>query len=452
MSRVHIIGIGGSVMHALALELKREGYGVSGSDDRIEEPSYSRLKEAGLLPEAIGWFPERITSELSLVIVGMHARSDNPELLRAQALSLPVMDMPTYLAARSEHQHRIVVAGSHGKTTTTALLITALRRLGMATDWLIGAQTAEIPSTLRLSGAPTFVLEGDEYPASPLNPRPKAAIYRPHWLILTGIAWDHANIYPTPEAYTKAFEHILQQLPKAGLCFYNASDPYLKDLVDKTLRVGWHRFIPYQPLPYLKKGQQWMVRVGRRVVPVRFWGKHNLLNVSAVWRLLQELSVEDKDFAEILSTFSLPERRQEIWLRSPSLVIVRDFAHAPSKVQATLEAIKETFPNLPLLAVLELHTHSSFLPAFLAQYRPALTPARRGWVFVEPHRLAERQAELSALQRALDGKVRWFLSRDSLVEALRMEMKRKKAAIVLMSSGSMGGLSRSDLGISEGSA
>lgn len=427
-------------MHALAIHLWEAGYEVSGSDNRIEEPARSRLEAVGLLPPAEGWYPEKITPSIDLVIVGMHASADNPELRRAQALGLSLRDMADFAARAAQHKHRIVVAGSHGKTTATALLIHAFQKLGIPIDWLIGAYTGSIPTTFRLSDASTFIFEGDEYPASVLNAQPKAAVYRPHWLVLTGIAWDHVNIYPTPERYLQAFEHILQTLPKAGLCLYNATDPTVKMLIEKHLHPGWHIPIPYQPLPFLKKQGQWFVRVGRRVVAVRFWGRHNILNASAVWRLLQEFFVEDKDFAEILSTFELPERRQTIWHREKNRLVVRDFAHSPSKVQATIQALRETFPELPLIAVLELHTYSSLQPFYARQYQKALRGAQKKWIYVNEKIAWEKGANVEELRMALGKDVRWFSNREKLTEALQEALHHPPVALLLMSSGSFDGL------------
>lgn len=437
-------------MHAMAIHLQSAGYIVTGSDNRIEDPARSRLSEKGLLPEKEGWFPERISSELSFVLLGMHARADNPELLRAQELRLPIWDMPTFVARAARQKHRIVVAGSHGKTTTTALLIYAFQRLGIPTDWLIGAPTPALSTTFHLSEAPTFIFEGDEYPASVLNPQPKAAVYQPHWLILTGIAWDHINVYPTPESYLSAFEHILQNLPKGGICFYNATDPTVKMLVEKVLRPGWQTAIPYQGLPYIQKGGRWFVRLGQRVIPVRFWGRHNVLNASAVWRVLQEFFVEDREFAEILSTFELPFQRQTVWYQSSDKVVVRDFAHAPSKVQAVIEAVQETFPKLPLTVVLELHTYSSLKPVYAAQYQKVLRSAKgESWIYLDEKIAWEKGSDPQALQVALGkGKgIRWFYEVESLKAALREAFTQRPGVILLLSSGSFGGLTPQDIGI-----
>jgi UDP-N-acetylmuramate: L-alanyl-gamma-D-glutamyl-meso-diaminopimelate ligase len=449
--RVHIIAIGGSVMHALAVALQRQGYQVSGSDDRLEDPARSRLLEAGLLPEAVGWAPERITPELDLVIVGRHALPDNPELQKARALGLPILDMPTFIAEASRTKHRLSVIGSHGKTTTTALLLYSFQQLHLPTDWLLGAPPQPHHPTLSLSDAPTILLEGDEYPASAWNLQPKAAVYKPHWLLFTGVAWDHANVYPTPQSYEAAFGLILEQLPKGGLCVYNETDPVVCRLVGEHLRPGWHYLRPYGMLPYFVKGGTWYVRIGRRVTPVRFWGRHNILNAAAVWKLLQEFWVEDETFAEILSTFELPAGRQEIWHHSPDLVVVRDFAHAPSKVQATLSAVRETFPRHRLLAVLELHTYSSFLPAFLKGYRGPLRKAQERWFYVEPSlRLSRGVPSLEILQKALSLRHSvWFEDKAQLIQALRARMKDRPLAVVLMSSGTFSGLRPEELGLEE---
>ena len=436
-------------MHALAITLHRQGYEVSGSDDRIEDPAYSRLKEAGLLPATLGWDPDRITPEIDLVIVGRHALADNPELQKAQSLGLPIIDMPTFIARASQDKHRIAVVGSHGKTTTTALLLYAFQQLELPVDWLAGAAPSPQLPTLSLSEAPTLLLEGDEYPASAWNHQPKAAIYRPHWMLFTGIAWDHANVYPTQKSYEAAFALILDQLPKGGLCIYNETDPVARRLVEKHLRLGWHYLRPYGMLPYFVKGGTWYVRVGRRVTPVRFWGRHNILNAAAVWKLLQELWVEDEAFAEILSQFELPAGRQTVWYRSPKLIVLRDFAHAPSKVQATLEAVRETFPRHRLLAVLELHTYSSFVPSFLRGYRMALRRAQERWFYVEPGlRLSRGIEKLETLQRALPlRRSRWFEHKEPLVRALRERLQAGPLAVVLMSSGTFSGLRPEELGL-----
>ncbi len=449
MQRVHVIGIGGSVMHALAIQLRRQGYQVTGSDDRLEDPARSCLAAEGLLPARIGWDPDHITPAIDLVIVGKHAAADNPELVQAKALGRPIVDMPTFISQFAAQKHRISVVGSHGKTTTTALLTYAFRQLGLPTDWLAGAPPPDTELTLSLSEAPTIILEGDEYPASAYNLQPKAAVYRPHWLICTGIAWDHANAYPTPESYEAAFAFILAQLPKGGLCVYNQLDPRLRSLVEKQLRPGHHHIQPYGPLPYFIREGVWYVRVGRRVAPLHFWGRYNLLNVSAVWKLLQQIWVEDKAFAEILSTFRLPAGRQVVWHRSPQLVVVRDFAHAPSKVTATLQAVQETFPSYTILSVLELHTYSSLMPAFARQYRAALRKAHERWFYVEPlvaqskglDSLASLQAALR-LKRAL-----WFTDRETLISALKKRLARGPLVVVLMSSGTLAGLKPADLGL-----
>ncbi len=436
-------------MHALALHLQSAGYEVSGSDDRIEEPARSRLAMAGLLPTSIGWEPSRITPEIDLVVVGRHASADNPELQKAQALGLRLVDMPTLVVQLSQDKHRISVIGSHGKTTTTALLLHAFRALRLPADWLLGAYPNAETLPIGLSEAPIMVLEGDEYPASAWNFQPKAAVYKPHWLLFTGLAWDHANVYPTPQSYEAAFGFVLDQLPKGGLCVYNETDPAVRRLIEKHLRPGWHYNRPYGPLPYFIKEGTWYVRVGRRVTPVRFWGRHNLLNTAAVWKLLQEMWVEDADFAEALSTFELPNGRQTLWYQSKDLVVIRDFAHAPSKVKATIEAVRETFPQHRLLSVLELHTYSSFLPAYVKNYRLALRGAHERWFYVDPVLRQQRGlSSITPLQEALAlRRSRWFEDHGRLVAALQERLSRRPLVILLMSSGTFSGLERADLRI-----
>lgn len=196
--RVHFIAIGGSAMHNIALAVKAAGHIVSGSDDQIFEPSRSRLASRGLLPAQEGWFPEQLTSELDVVVLGMHARPDNPELLQAQHLGLNIQSYPEFLRTCNEHARRVVIGGSHGKTTVTSMILHAMNQMNASTNYMVGAQLEGFDRMVEIDPNRDWcILEGDEYLSSPIDRRPKFFWYGGHFTLLTGIAWDHINVFPT---------------------------------------------------------------------------------------------------------------------------------------------------------------------------------------------------------------------------------------------------------------
>ncbi|MGQ9864093.1 MAG: UDP-N-acetylmuramate--L-alanine ligase [Bacteroidia bacterium] len=439
--KAHIIAIGGSVMHALALHLHQAGYEVTGSDDRIDEPARSRLAASQILPPREGWFPEKITPDLDIVLVGKHATPDNPELQKALALNLPIQDFPTYLIQATQHTHRIVIAGSHGKTTTTGAIMHVMRKCQRPFDYLVGAQIPHFPTNLHLSHAPTLILEGDEYPASALNPLPKIAIYQAHWGILTGIAWDHVNVYPTQEAYVKVFADWIGQLPKGGLLIYNALDPKVKTLAKKYLPPSVHAQ-PYKPFPYRLQNQTTWIQVEKYKTPILLYGRHNVSNLSAAYVLLRYLGITAEEFAEAIRDYQGPHLRLQTLYEDDKWVLIRDFAHSPSKVHATLHALAEKYPDYTLTACLELHTYSSLQPHYLRLYKKALQKTQHALIYVSEKILNQRNSSLSleSIPRLLG------LTRESLVQSWQQllqklqNLRRKKSVIVLMSSGSFDGM------------
>jgi UDP-N-acetylmuramate: L-alanyl-gamma-D-glutamyl-meso-diaminopimelate ligase len=383
--KVHFIAIGGSVMHQLALALAQKGYLVTGSDDEIFEPAVSNLLQAGLLPAALGWFPEKITAGLDAVILGMHAREDNPELVRARELGLKIYSFPEYIFEESQEKTRVVVGGSHGKTSTTAMIMHVLKTLKWDFDYMVGARLEGFERSVHLSNAPLIVCEGDEYPASALEKRPKFHFLYPHIAILTGIAWDHINVFPTFEGYLDQFRIFLEKVDPGGVLIFNATDPVLSDLVMK--HSAGLRLLPYGvPAHRVENGQTWLSLEDHTAL-LRVFGNHNLLNAHAAYLTCLELGVSTDDFLRAISTFSGASKRLEWLYGNERSAAFRDFAHAPSKVHATIRAVRDQFPSRKLYAVLELHTYSSLQSAFLPQYKGALDPADEAVVFYSGHAL-----------------------------------------------------------------
>ncbi len=450
--RLHIIAIGGSILHSLALELARQGHVVTGSDDAIHEPSRSRLAAAGLLPAAEGWFEDTITPELDAVVVGMHARADNPELARARQLGLRVYSFPEFIAERSRHKQRIVIAGSHGKTTITAMVLHVLHRLGIAADYLIGAQVEGLDNPVRLTDtAPVLIVEGDEYPTSPEDPRPKFLVYRPHVIVLSGIAWDHVNVYPTEAHYLAAFRQLLEGLDKAGMVVYNQEDERVKELVWKLTDDEKHYRYPYDTPPGIrqKDGTVEIKLEGKRG-SVQVFGHHNMSNLAAAWQVCKLLAVSVEDFLAHIATFRGAALRLQKTFENEHLTVIRDFAHAPSKVRASVQAVTGHYRDANVIAVLELHTYSSLDPGFIPQYRNTLKGADHRLVLVDAHALAIKQkAPLSADQvkgAFRDRKLHVAATRAEVEAFIAERLKaNRRNVVLLMTSGALAGLKPEDV-------
>lgn len=381
---IHIIAIGGAVMHALALELARKGHHVTGSDDQIFDPARQRLADAGLLPPAEGWFPEKLNTDVDLVILGMHARNDNPELQKARTLGLKIQSFPEFLGQWWQATPQVVVAGSHGKTTVTAMLIHVLKSAGYNFDYLAGSRIPGCELNVKLSeSASLAVIEGDEYLTSSLDPRPKFMHYRPAHLVLTGIAWDHANVFPDEQSYVKAFRQRLATLETGVTVHYDATDPRLQTLMQEFEKASW-KALPYHPLPHdpLQPEPHFFTSEGDPI-KTKVFGLHNLKNMSAVHSVCRSLDIPETLIYEALATFEGAGGRLELLWNSGPNVAYKDFAHAPSKVGATVEAVRHRYPNHRLVTVLELHTYSSLSPAFLPSYRGSLEKADAAFVFYD---------------------------------------------------------------------
>ena len=380
---IHFTAIGGAVMHQLALCLSEQGHRVSGSDDEIYDPARSNLDAAGLLPAHEGFVADRIHRDLDLVIAGMHARADNVELRRADELGVRVLSFPEYVGEAARHKTRVVVAGSHGKTSTTALLLRALQHAGRDADYLVGATLPGADRSVRLTDAPLMVIEGDEYPASALRPDPKFLFYDPHIVILTGIAWDHVNVFPKLADYHDAFRHFLAGLREGTTVIHFAHDEVLAGLVGEVS----HRIhaVPYGTPDHTPHADGWTVHHDGRSYPTGLIGRHNLQNLEAARHAAGALGIDDRTVLDAMDGFTGADKRLDVLHTSERHVVIRDFAHAPSKARASLQAVRETYPHHRLVACLELHTYSSLDADFLPQYAGALDAADQAMVYVSDH-------------------------------------------------------------------
>ena len=440
--RVHFISIGGSVMHQLAIALHKKGYQVTGTDDEIFEPARSNLEKEGLLPNQIGWQPSLITSEIDAIILGMHAKSDNPELLKAQELGLTIYSFPEYIFHESRDKKRVVVGGSHGKTTTTAMIMHVLKQLNRDFDYLVGARLEGFSQSVNITNAPVIICEGDEYPASALERKPKFHFLFPHVAILTGIAWDHINVFPTFPFYLEQFVIFINKIEIGGVLIYNASDPVLKELVEANLRSDI-RYQPYGVPAHMIQDGKTTVTIEGITGQLKVFGNHNLMNLNAAFLACRELGVSVSDFIQAIASFTGAAKRLELLSSNQSTNVYRDFAHAPSKVKATIEAVKQQYPDRQLIAVLELHTYSSLNEEFMKQYNGALDKADQAIVFYSKHALElKRMPDLPA-EKVIEGFQKKGLLVMNAKEALHDWLQKQtytQTNLVLMSSGNYDGL------------
>ncbi len=378
-------------MHNLALALARRGARVTGSDDEIFEPARARLAAAGLLPPAEGWDAARVTPDLTAVIVGMHARPDNPELARAQELGLKIYSFPEYIYEASKDKQRVVIGGSHGKTSITALILHVLRFHGRQFDYAVGAQLAGFDLMVHLTDdAPVIIIEGDEYLSSPVDRRPKFHLYQHHIGVISGISWDHINVFPTEEIYREQFEIFARQTPKAGVLIYDRDDEQTQLVaVPTSPDVSYVGYGPHEHV--IRDGRTYLLTKKDEEVPIQVFGEHNLRNISAAKEACKQLSIKGKDFYKAVATFKGAARRLELVREGATSVVYKDFAHAPSKLRATAAALKKQFPQRRLVACLELHTFSSLNPDFLPQYAHCFDAPDVAVAYFNPHVLAHKR-------------------------------------------------------------
>ena len=443
MQRVHFIAIGGAAMHNLAIAIsKKNNFEVTGSDDEIFEPSRSRLKEHGLLPDELGWFPERIHKGLQAVILGMHATEDNPELIRAKQLGLKIYSFPEYLYQQTRSKTRIVVGGSHGKTTTTAMILFVLKQLNIDADYMVGAQIEGFDNMVKLSYESRIaVFEGDEYLTSPIDRRPKFHLYKPHIAVLTGIAWDHINVFPTFENYVEQFKKFVDLMEVQGRLIYFEGDKNLNEIAEH-LRRDIVPF-PYNTPKYeVNDGVTSLItKYGK--IPLKVFGEHNLQNMDAARLACRQIGVTDEQFYSVISEFPGASNRLQKIVETSSSVAFKDFAHSPSKLKATVKAVKHQYPERKLVACMELHTFSSLTEDFLPQYAGCMTEADVAFVYYNPEviqhkRLKEIKPE--QVQQAFGGTNLTVFTDSEELQAKLRELNYDNSALLLMTSGNFSGV------------
>ena len=440
--RIHFIAIGGSTMHNLALALHDKGYIVTGSDDSIYEPSRSRLERAGLLPEALGWYPDKIQPELDAIILGMHAKPDNPELLRAQELGLTVYSYPEFLYEQAKGKTRVVIGGSHGKTTITSMILHVMHYWDREVDYMVGAQLEGFDRMVRLTDSAEFmVLEGDEYLSSPIDRRPKFHLYHPNIALISGIAWDHINVFPTFENYRDPFRVFLESIVPGGDITYTAVDDEVRGLVE-GFQAPIRKF-PYTIPEYRSENGRTYLQTPEGDMPLQIFGRHNMNNLAGAQWICQQMGVDAEDFYEAIGSFKGAAKRLEQLAAGPTSFLFKDFAHAPSKATATTRAVREQFPDHHLLACLELHTYSSLNAEFLGAYEGSLKGADRAMVFYTPEALAiKRLAPIRPedIQAAFDQPgLEVYTDPKALANTLNT-VPLENTVVLLMSSGNYGGV------------
>jgi UDP-N-acetylmuramate: L-alanyl-gamma-D-glutamyl-meso-diaminopimelate ligase len=440
--RTHFIAIGGAAMHNLALALHNKGYQVTGSDDAIFEPSKSRLEKKGLLPVEFGWFPEKITADIEAIILGMHAKADNPELLKAQELGLKIYSYPEFLHEQSKNKTRVVIGGSHGKTTITSMILHVMHYHNIEVDYMVGAQLEGFDTMVHLTHENDFiVLEGDEYLSSPIDRRPKFHLYQPNIALLSGIAWDHINVFPTFENYVEQFEIFVNHITKGGILVYNEEDEAVKKVAEETTNII--RRLPYITPSYSVEDGTTLLDTPEGPMPIEVFGAHNLNNLAGAKWICQNMGVDEADFYEAIASFKGASKRLEKIAESKGKVAYKDFAHSPSKVSATTKAVKAQYPNRKLVACLELHTYSSLNAEFLREYEGALDAADVAVVFYSPDAVKIKQLE----EVSYDQIAQSFQRDDLIIYTNPAEFKDflfnydlNNSALLLMSSGNYGGL------------
>lgn len=453
MNKVHFIAIGGSAMHNLAIALNRKGYQVSGSDDEIFEPSRGRLDREGILPASMGWSAANISTDLEAVIVGMHARKDNPELLKAQKLGLRIFSYPEYLYEQSKDKIRLVIGGSHGKTTITSMLLHVFKELQVEVDYMVGAQLEGYDCMVKLTAeAKVMVLEGDEYLSSPTDLRPKFHLYQPTHALISGIAWDHINVFPTFENYCEQFDIFCQKMDAGGRLIYAENDAEVKKIAERY--KDSLRLVPYQVPSYEILDHGTRVLWEGKSYDLKIFGAHNLQNLVGAMHLAHSIGVKHSDFLQAAANFTGAGKRLQKVLETNQFSMFKDFAHSPSKLKATTSAVKEQFAEKRLVACMELHTFSSLNKAFLPQYKGAMDKADVAYVYYNDEVVAHKKLpalDVAEVQNAFGGKVEIIKDSALLQEKLKQD-NWSNSVLLMMSSGNFDGINFDALGqeLSEG--
>ena len=440
--RVHFIAVGGSAMHNMAIALHKNGFKVTGSDDVLFEPSVSRLSQYGLLPEMEGWFPQKITKDIDAIVLGMHARADNPELLKAQELGLKIYSYPEYIYEHSKNMLRVVIGGSHGKTTITSMILHVLKSAGKDFDYLVGAQLEGFDTMVKLTDkAPLIVIEGDEYLASAIDRRPKFHLYKANIGVISGIAWDHINVFPTFDNYVEQFGLFIGTIQPGGKLIYSETDSVLNELV--KLNESAVEKIPYSLPAYNIKYGVTNIIVDHKEYPLQVFGEHNLLNAEAARLVCKNLGINTIDFYTYLGSFKGAARRLELVGKNENASFFKDFAHSPSKLQATIQAVRAQFPDRKLVACIELHTFSSLDRNFLAQYSGTMDEADTAIVFIDRKTFEHKKMTpygAETVKMAFSREDILFFNESEELKKYLENINMKNKNLLMMSSGNFGGI------------
>ncbi|MCC6817530.1 MAG: peptidoglycan synthetase [Bacteroidia bacterium] len=434
--KVHIIACGGAVMHNMAIALHQMGYQVTGSDDEIFDPALSRLRRHGLAPNAFGWFPEKINDTLDFIILGMHARKDNPELQRAKELGIKIYSFPEYVYEHAKNKTRIVIGGSHGKTTSTAMIMHVLMTLGKDFDYLVGSQLEGFDTMVKFSDAPIMVIEGDEYLTSALDPVPKFHKYKPQIAMITGIAWDHINVFPTFENYVEQFKIFIDSIEDSGHLAYFSGDPILEAL-SKEAKV---QCTPYSTPHFHIRNGHVVVSLSERY-ELEIFGEHNLQNAEGARKVCEFIGIKEHEFYKALATFKGTSKRLEKVHEDSELIVFRDFAHSPSKLKATVEAVRSRFSDAYIIAVFELHTFSSLNKDFLPHYAQSMEKADQELVYFNPHVFESKKMDVldnQYIEKCFGSKTEAISQINDLKEKItkfRSNVSGQRCVLLLMSSG-----------------
>ena len=442
MSNVHFISIGGSVMHSLAIALKNSGYNISGSDDKIYEPSLSRLKQNGICPKAFGWFPENINPDLDFVILGMHAKLDNPELLQAQDLQIKIYSYPEFIYQFSLKKTRIVIGGSHGKTSITSMILHVLNNNNINVDYVLGAQLDGFENTVSLSKDNEFIIiEGDEYLSSPIDMTPKFHKYKANIALISGISWDHINVFSNQDIYTNQFSSFIETIVDGGVLIYNELDNLLNNIVSEN--ESFIRKIEYNLPKYSVLNNQIIISTDEGDLPLLIFGKHNLSNLEAARKVCSLLGVFDQDFYTAIASFTGASKRLEIIYKDSSNLLIRDFAHSPSKLTASVNATRETFKDNFIIGVYELHTFSSLDPNFINQYSGSLDNCDLPIVFYDKKNKKLQDSNSinnKIISNAFNIQNLIIIDNSEDLFSYLMSIEYKKTCLLLMSSGNFGSM------------
>jgi len=444
---IHFIAIGGAAMHNLAIALHQKGYQITGSDDTIHEPSKSRLTKNGLLPEVFGWFPEKISAKLDAIVLGMHAKIDNPELIKAQELNLKIYSYPEFLFEQSQDKTRVVIGGSHGKTSITSMILHVMDYCDKEVDYMVGAQLVGFENMVQLTADNEFIiLEGDEYLSSPIDRRPKFHLYKPNIALLSGIAWDHINVFPTFENYVAQFETFISTMTNGGMLVYNDEDPEVKRIVEESTHPI--KKYSYRTPSYTIQDGTTYLDTSDGLLPLEIFGKHNLQNIAGAKWICQHMGVDEDDFYQAIASFKGASKRLEKIAERDQTVVFKDFAHSPSKVAASVKAVKEQYGDRKILACLELHTFSSLNVDFMVEYKNTLDAADEAVVFYSAHALEIKNLEAvstAQIEKAFDrNDLSIYTDSKSFREFLNSQ-NLDNTAVLLMSSGDYGGLDLDEL-------